>query len=173
MEESERRQRQGELKRQLIKSLNIPPIRQMKKLDWEGTHALEDKINTTVEKRLKSDIYNWQPIDYNKRLSMAYLVGRSAQEYAVVYRIFAEIAKRDPNFKPNSYFDFGAGVGTGTWAAAELWKRSLHEYILIDSSADMNDLADLILRNGNEKKEKSLRGVYYRQFLPAASDVSD
>lgn len=100
------------------------------------------------------------------------MAGRAAQEYATVYKVFAEIAKRHPNFRPNSLFDFGAGIGTGTWAAAELWKQSLYEYYLIDTSPDMNALADQIIRDGDVNKHRTLRNVYYRQFLPAASEVS-
>lgn len=82
-----------------------------------------------------------------------------------------EIAGRNPEFKPNSFFDFGSGVGTGTWAASALWKKSLYEYFLVDSSREMNDLSDLILRGGDQNKHMSLKTVYYRQFLPASTDV--
>lgn len=98
-------------------------------------------------------------------------MGRSALEYAVVQRVFNEIAQRHPDFKPSSFFDFGAGVGTGTWAASQLWKQSLYEYFLVDNSREMNELSDLILRGGDANKHMSLKNVYYRQFLPASSDV--
>lgn len=102
---------------------------------------------------------------------MTYAMGRAALEYAVVQRIFNEIAHRHPDFKPRSFFDFGAGVGTGTWAASQLWKQSLYEYFLVDSSREMNDLSELILRDGDANKNMTLKNVYYRQFLPASNDV--
>lgn len=68
-------------------------------------------------------------------------------------------------------FDFGAGVGSGTWAASEIWKHSLHEYFLVDDSRDMNDLSELILRDGNENKNLTVKNVFYRQFLPASDEV--
>lgn len=120
-----------------------------------------------VEEILNQRVYGWQPITYDAFKSLVYLVGRSAQEYAVLMKIFSEIQRRDPDFKPNSYFDFGSGVGTGVWAASELWKSSIYEYYLVDTSRYMNDLSDLILRDGNANKSLSLRNVYHRQFIPA------
>lgn len=116
--------------------------------------------------------YNWKPIAYDNYKAWTYLFGRSVKEYAAIMQVFNEIVKRDPEFKPQSFFDFGAGVGTGTWAAAEYWKRSLHEYFLVDESGDMNDLSELILRDGNENKNMSLKNVFYRQFLPASDEVN-
>lgn len=100
------------------------------------------------------------------------MLGRSAQEFSTVLRVFSEIAARNVNFRPRSYFDFGSGVGTGIWAASHLWKHSIYEYYLVDASRDMNDLADLLLRDGDENKEMALRNVNFRQFLPASYDVS-
>lgn len=101
-----------------------------------------------------------------------YLFGRGVKEYATIMQVFNEIVKRDPEFKPQSFFDFGAGIGTGCWAASELWKKTLHEYFLVDQSGDMNDLSELILRDGNENKNMSLKNVFYRQFLPASDEVN-
>lgn len=116
-------------------------------------------------------IYSWKPIVYDPYKSLQYLLGRFAQEYSTVLRIFSEIANRNPEFKPRSYFDFGSGVGSGIWAATNLWKQSIFEYYLVDASKDMNDLSDLLLRDGEENKEMSLRNVNFRQFLPASIDV--
>lgn len=115
--------------------------------------------------------YNWQPILYDSYKAWTYLFGRAVKEYAAIRQVFNEIVKRDAEFQPRSFFDFGAGVGTGTWAASELWKSTLHEYFLVDESRDMNDLSELILRDGNESKNMSVKNVFYRQFLPASSEV--
>lgn len=99
------------------------------------------------------------------------MFGRAAKEYAAVKQVFNEIVKRDPDFKPRSFFDFGSGIGTGVWAASEYWKNTLYEYFLVDESREMNDLSELILRDGNESKNMSLKNVFYRQFLPASDEV--
>lgn len=133
---------------------------------------MRQHVKYEVERRVKTKKYNWIPIDYNDHQALVYLAGRSAQEYAVIYKIFLEISKRNPEFKPSSFFDFGSGIGTGTWAAYELWKKSIYEYFMVDVSADMNDLADKILRNGDVNKHRMLKNVYFRQFLPASNNVS-
>lgn len=115
--------------------------------------------------------YNWQPVVYDSYKAWTYVFGRAAKEYAAIQQVFNEIVNRDPEFKPRSFFDFGAGIGTGTWAASEIWKNTLYEYFLVDESRDMNDLSELILRDGNENKNMSLKSVFFRQFLPASDEV--
>lgn len=129
--------------------------------------------NQKVKEILKQRVYGWQAINYDQHKSLQYLISRSAVEYAIIMRIFREIQRRDPNFKPASYFDFGSGVGTGVWAAAEMWKQTIYEYYLVDPSRDMNDLSGLILRDGDENKDMFLKNVYFRQFLPAREDKYD
>lgn len=115
--------------------------------------------------------YNWQPIIYDSFKSWAYLFGRGSKEYAAIKQVFHEIIKRDKEFKPRSFFDFGAGVGTGIWAASDCWKDTLFEYFLVDQSKEMNELSELILRGGNENKAMLYKNVFYRQFLPASDEV--
>nr|CAD7261569.1 unnamed protein product [Timema shepardi] len=56
-------------------------------------------------------------------------------------------------------------------AAREVWGNSLHEYFNVDCCAEMNNLASLLLRDGKEDKEMPLKGVFYRQFLPASHSL--
>uniref|UniRef100_A0A2M4BNR6 Putative mitochondrial/ ribosome small subunit component n=1 Tax=Anopheles marajoara TaxID=58244 RepID=A0A2M4BNR6_9DIPT len=98
------------------------------------------------------------------------LVGRADAEYAVLQRIFTEINQRDPEIRPRSFLDFGAGVGTGTWAVAQFWRKHLFEILSVDKSRHMNDLAELVLRQGDPNRAMMLRNVFYRQFLPASPD---
>lgn len=81
----------------------------------EERHNLKEKLKGKITKLLKSKLYAWKPVEYNVHTSLQYLLGRSAAEYAALVRIFQEICLRDQNFKPRSFFDFGSGVGTGTW----------------------------------------------------------
>lgn len=114
--------------------------------------------------------YNWQPILYDSYRAWAYLFGRAAKEYAAIRQVFNEIISRDPEFQPRSFFDFGSGIGTGTWAAGT-WANSIQEYFLVDESRDMNNLSELILRDGNESKNITVKNTFFRQFLPASSEV--
>lgn len=75
----------------------------------------EQSIQDQIQRVVKSHVYNWEPVVYDVNNALAYLMGRAALDYAVLVRIFSEIAARDPDFKPRSLFDFGSGIGTVTW----------------------------------------------------------
>ena len=51
----------------------------------------------------------------------AYLVARLPATYAAVARVLDESAARLPGFAPQSMLDAGAGPGTASWAAAEVF----------------------------------------------------
>jgi hypothetical protein len=150
-----------------------PRLKPRDEMDEEYEKKEQEMRSNLVQRILKQRVYSWQSINFDEFKSLSYLFGRSSQEFAVLLRIFNEIQKRDPAFKPRSYFDFGSGVGTGCWAVSELWKECIYEYYLVDASKHMNDLLDLILRNGDVNKEMFLRNVYQRQFLPAKDDKYD
>lgn len=77
--------------------------------------SYEQSIEDQVQSVIKYHAYNWEPVLYDVNTALVYLMGRAAPEYAALVRIFAEIACRDPGFKPRSLFDFGSGLGTVTW----------------------------------------------------------
>lgn len=54
-------------------------------------------------------------------------------------------------------------------AAREYWADSIKEYFNVDASADMNDLARILLQDGRGNKQSKISGVFYRQFLPATN----
>lgn len=138
----------------------------------ESPQQIKEMLKQEVLKVFYKKNYNWQPLVYDSYKAWTYVFGRAAKEYAAIKQVFNEIEKRDPEFQPRSFFDFGAGIGTGAWAAAQNWKNTLYEYFLVDESRDMNDLSELILRDGNENKNMSLKNVFFRQFLPASDEVN-
>lgn len=71
--------------------------------------------NRIARNILKQNIYNWQPITFDKLTCLTYLVGRSVQNYSVLYKILNEIKARDKDFRPRTLFDFGSGIGTVMW----------------------------------------------------------
>lgn len=168
------REKKIEIKTKLeaeYEELNATKSEETEKPDVEP-EIKRKQIDKKVMEILRQRTYAWQPINYDAYKSLQYLIGRGAQEYAIIHSIFLEIAKRSPDLKPRSFFDFGSGVGTGIWAASSFWKESLYEYFLVDSSKEMNELSEMILRGGDENKTMSLKNVYYRQFLPASNTVS-
>ncbi|XP_026478658.1 methyltransferase-like protein 17, mitochondrial [Ctenocephalides felis] len=131
----------------------------------------EKFLHNEIMVKCNKQIYGWKPMSYDDLGALTYMFGRSAQEYAVLVRIFGEIYDRVLDFKPKSFLDFGSGVGTGTWAVNHFWKSNIFEYFCVDSSSSMNDLADIILKGGRGNKLNPIKGISYRQFLPAAREI--
>ncbi|KAL3275930.1 hypothetical protein HHI36_020664 [Cryptolaemus montrouzieri] len=132
-------------------------------------HVIKNQMND----RLKKAVYNWNPIKYDIRNCLLYLVGKSPADYAVLVKIFSEIKSRDSEWKPRSLIDFGSGVGTVTWAANTVWTKSILEYFNVDAASEMNDLAELLMKEGRGEKQMSMQGIFYRQFLPATATPYD
>ncbi|UYV61192.1 hypothetical protein LAZ67_1003769 [Cordylochernes scorpioides] len=83
---------------------------------------------------------------YNKEMSMLYLVSRLGGNYACIWKALNEIVKEDPDFVPTAVFDFGSGTGSTVWACRELWGKKIGEYLCVDTSLEMNNLAQLLLQ---------------------------
>lgn len=52
-------------------------------------------------------------------------------------------------------------------AVKSFWKKTIFEYFNVDASSDMNDLSLILLKGGTGQGKPNLKGVFYRQFLPA------
>lgn len=69
---------------------------------------------------------------------VAYIVARMPATYAVAAAVFKEM--KEGGFAPKSLLDVGAGPGTASWAASEIWPE-LTEITMTDSNADFLRLA--------------------------------
>lgn len=142
-----------------------------KELTPEEVEGYNRKVQTSVFNVLKKNVYRWANISYDKPTCLQYLMARAAPEYAVLVRVLDEIRKIFPDYKPRSFFDFGSGVGTGTWAVNTYWCGDIFEYFCVDTSQHMHDLARLILCQGKDNLEFPIKGYFQRQFLPASTDL--
>uniref|UniRef100_A0A8C2K4P9 Ribosome assembly protein METTL17, mitochondrial n=1 Tax=Cyprinus carpio TaxID=7962 RepID=A0A8C2K4P9_CYPCA len=140
-------------------------------LEQERDIHTEARIRKRVLSELRRTTYHRTPLRYDEDLGLVYMAARLAGGYAGVLRALNEIKKRDPVFVPYSLLDFGSGLGTGTWASHTLWGDSLKEYVCVDSSGDMNTLAEQLLRGGNDVDNPVIKQVYFRQFLPVSPKV--
>ncbi|XP_050572972.1 methyltransferase-like protein 17, mitochondrial [Cygnus atratus] len=77
----------------------------------------------------------------------SYLAARLARDYAAVGRALSEIRVRAPDFAPRTLLDFGSGLGTACWAAQGMWGRSLQQFVCVEPSGAMRELAER-LRHG-------------------------
>lgn len=70
----------------------------------------------------------------------AYVAARLPATYAACAAVLGELARLQPEFAPRSVLDLGAGPGTASWAAAEVWP-SLSTYTMVDNHAGLQALA--------------------------------
>ena len=81
--------------------------------------------------------------------ALAYALARMPATYAADTTCLQETADRRPHSAPTSLLDVGAGPGTATWAAAEVFP-ALTSFVQIDSNTALRALAlELVL--GNER----------------------
>ncbi|XP_054986741.1 methyltransferase-like protein 17, mitochondrial isoform X2 [Sorex araneus] len=140
-------------------------------LENADSPVTEEKLRGAVLSALRKTTYHWQELSYNEGLSLVYMAARMDGGFAAVIRAFHEIQARIPEFQPQTLMDFGSGTGSVTWAAHSTWGQSLREYVCVDSSAAMLDLAEKLLKGGSESGEPYVPGVFFRQFLPVSPKV--
>ncbi|XP_030038702.2 methyltransferase-like protein 17, mitochondrial [Manduca sexta] len=166
---------EGEIDEKAAKIHQTISQRTFSKINKELTPSELENLNKTVQNKvfniLKKNVYRWGNVNYDKATCLQYLMVRAAPEYAILVRVLDEISKLNPDYKPRSFFDFGSGVGTGTWAVNTYWKNEIYEYFCVDTSSDMHDLSRLILCKGKDNVEMPYKGYFQRQFLPASSDL--
>ncbi|XP_041968664.1 methyltransferase-like protein 17, mitochondrial [Aricia agestis] len=167
---------EGEIEEKAAKIHNSVSRRYFSKIKTELTQEELETHNKQVQSSvfniLKKNVYRWGNIMYDQPTSLQYLMVRAAPEYAVLLRILDEIKRRLPDYKPRSFFDFGSGIGTGTWAVNSMWPKEIYEYFTVDTSTHMNDLARLILCQGRDNVEMPFKAYFQRQFLPASADIT-
>jgi ribosomal protein RSM22 (predicted rRNA methylase) len=88
--------------------------------------------------------------------ALAYALARMPATYAAVIASLKAFVEIKPDFTPQSLLDVGAGPGTATWAAAEVWP-SLDRFALLDANAALRDLALELARDNSR-----LRAMDYR-----------
>jgi ribosomal protein RSM22 (predicted rRNA methylase) len=69
----------------------------------------------------------------------AYLLTRLPATFAANVRVFREVARLMPELPPESMLDLGAGPGTATWAAREVWPE-LRNTTFIESNREFLEL---------------------------------
>lgn len=169
VEDRELQRRAIELEKRLRVKI-APQSSQVLQAD-EREEALEEALKQRVMTTLRKNIYHWQQLRYDKELSVLYLAARFGGVHAAVSRAFHEIKKRVPDFAPQTLLDFGSGTGSVTWAAHTAWGSSVREYMCVDSSAEMNELSEFLLRGSSMSRDARMAGVYFRQFLPVSTKV--
>ncbi|XP_042332130.1 methyltransferase-like protein 17, mitochondrial [Sceloporus undulatus] len=135
------------------------------------SEADEKKLQKKVMNVIRKTTYHWEALNYTEELSFLYMAARMDGIFAAVYRALHEIQKRVPDFQPRTLLDFGSGTGAVSWAAHSIWGKTINEYMNIDHSASMLDLAENLMKGLSKDQNLSFPGVYFRQFLPVSPKV--
>lgn len=128
--------------------------------------------NKKIEKVVKKKILSWREYNWTEHKALVYLAARLAPNYQATKFVFNEIKHVDPEFEPKTLFDFGSGLGTTMHVANDVWPSTVYEHLNIDSSKEMNDLSDLLLKDGNENNSRIFNNVFYKQFLPVTHKLT-
>ena len=81
----------------------------------EDQKRILNSQNSKAQKKFYQKAYRWKPVTYNQPMALTYLIARLAPDYASLVNVFKEMRVRDPNFQPQSMFDFGSGIGSALW----------------------------------------------------------
>ncbi|XP_063983091.1 methyltransferase-like protein 17, mitochondrial [Diachasmimorpha longicaudata] len=143
-------------------------IRQQKRYE-NLAPEMEEKVDNAVASKalqmMRTNVqYSSSAVNYDYYNSILYMMARSAPDYAILYKIFHEIKSRDGDFEAKNLLDFGSGIGTVSWAAAQFWP-TLKEHICIDASTEICTLAEELAKHAEPK----IKGVFHRQFLPVTA----
>ena len=65
---------------------------------------------------------------------------------STIQRVLGEIKIRDPDFKPKSVLDYGAGLGAGVFAAKEIYPDSLNKMGAVEPNVYMRKLGKFLTK---------------------------
>jgi ribosomal protein RSM22 (predicted rRNA methylase) len=80
--------------------------------------------------------------------ALAYALTRLPATYAATIDALSRLAGRAPEFRPRRVLDLGAGLGTASLAAAQIWP-SLEDFVLLDRSAAFLETARRLAASGS------------------------
>lgn len=89
----------------------------------------------------------FEPLVYGPQEALWYSAYPVNTAYSVNHRVLTDLKKSRPTFKPKSVLDFGAGPGTSSWAAQEVFGESIDEYCVIEPSQAMVDVLKVTMED--------------------------
>ncbi len=127
--------------------MQLPPsLRAAIDRELEGI-ALADlaRASEALSQRYRAEVQDGRLHLADDAAARAYLTTRLPATFAAISAALAAIAEARPDLAPRSVLDAGAGPGTATWAAAQLWD-SLEEATLVEASAAIRAVGERLGR---------------------------
>jgi len=84
-----------------------------------------------------------QGIVYDQNTALAYLQRKVPHTFGVAARILTELRYRLPTFKPKTFLDFGAGLGSGSWAFYDVY-REFDKIVAVEPAVPMRKLGKFL-----------------------------
>lgn len=115
--------------------MQLPPsLRAAIDRELEGI-ALADlaRASEALSQRYRGEVQDGRLHLADDAAARAYLTTRLPATFAAISAALEAIAEARPDFAPRILLDAGAGPGTATWAAAQLWD-SLEDATLVEAS---------------------------------------
>lgn len=106
----------------------------------------EKQEKMSFSERAKYEEKQTLGIVYERAHSIGFLQRKFVNNYYVYKRVLSEIRKRDPKFKPESLLDFGAGLGSGSWAGIHTFQSSLKRVGAVEPNANMRQLGKFMTK---------------------------
>jgi ribosomal protein RSM22 (predicted rRNA methylase) len=104
---------------------------------------------------------------------LAYLMVRMPATYAASRRALEETANRTAGLAPKSFLDLGAGPGTASWAASEVFP-SLQSISLVERDAAMASLGRELMRDSSSEALRTapwIQADLSQEFPTQSADV--
>jgi ribosomal protein RSM22 (predicted rRNA methylase) len=123
-------------------------------------HLAENQLGSLVEKTARLSEHYRQGGGTGGALDFAaYLVARLPATYAAIWFCLAELARRRPQFSPQTLLDAGSGPGTAAWAATSFYS-GISAVTFLDNNEPFLRLAGSLAAQGEHeslRKARSLR----------------
>ena len=93
---------------------------------------------------------------YTPEAAMVFLAARFAPSFGVHSRIFHEVTRRAPNYRPKTILDYGAGHAPASLAAVQVWPRA--QVTCVEPSINMSRIGKFL--TADHKDWKWLTALY-------------
>ncbi|MCP9487155.1 MAG: small ribosomal subunit Rsm22 family protein [Gaiellaceae bacterium MAG52_C11] len=111
-----------------------------------------DRSRLEVAAARLTDAYRWGSASRAARTRedvLAYAAQRAPGTYAAAVAVLSRVREQRPGWRPRSLLDVGAGPGTASWAAREVW-ADLERIVLVDAEPAMVELGRELTSAGAE-----------------------
>lgn len=87
-----------------------------------------DRMSLKAEVRKTDDDPINPDVSYTQNIAISYLLNRAPRTFSAAIRMMTEIKYKYPDFKPQSFLDFGGGLSAGACAFIDIFEQTEEVY---------------------------------------------